>query len=191
MAWAAKKLTALTVSRAKEPGKYGDCDGLYLVVDPGGSRHWVMIFRQGGRQREMGLGSASVVSLADARQRRDEARRLISEGRDPIAERKRPDSATAKAVTFGGFVDVLLPELLKGHWNEKHKKQWTSTLATYAASLRTKPIADVTTDDVLAVLTPIWTDKNETAARVRGRIEKVLDAAKAKGLRTCENPARW
>lgn len=139
----------------------------------------------------MGLGSATIVSLADARRRRDEARRLIEQGRDPIAERKKPDPATAKAVTFGAFADSLIPELVKGYRNEKHKAQWTSTLATYATSLRSKPIADIATDDVLAVLTPIWTDKNETASRVRGRIEKVLDAAKAKGLRTGENPARW
>ncbi|CAO4153076.1 tyrosine-type recombinase/integrase [Methylorubrum extorquens] len=191
MARAINKLTALGVSREKKPGRYGDGGGLYLVIDPGGSRRWIMKFRQNNREREMGLGSTSIVSLAKARQQRDEARLLIAEGRDPISERKKPDPATAKTVTFGAFADALLPELLKGHRNEKHKKQWTSTLATYAASLRTKPIADITTDDVLAVLTPIWTDKNETAARVRGRIEKVLDAAKARGLRTGENPARW
>lgn len=150
-----------------------------------------MKFRQHNRQREMGLGSASVVPLADARRRRDDARKLIAEGRDPIAERKKPDPATAKALKCRDFADALIPELVKGYRNEKHKAQWTSTLATYAASLRTKSVADITTDDVLAVLTPIWTDKNETAACVRGRIEKVLDAAKARGLRTGENPARW
>lgn len=191
MARAINKLTALGVSREKKPGRYGDGGGLYLVIDPGGSRRWIMKFRQNNREREMGLGSASIVSLADARHRRNEARKLIAEGRDPIAERKKPDPATAKAVTFGAFADALIPELVKGYRNEKHKAQWTSTLATYATSLRSKPIADITTDDVLAVLTPIWTDKNETAARVRGRIEKVLDAAKARGLRTGENPARW
>ena len=134
---------------------------------------------------------SAVVSLADARRRRDDAYKLISEGRDPIAERKRPDQATAKSVTFGAFADALVPELAKGFRNEKHKAQWTSTLNTYAASLRSKLVADITTDDVLAVLSPIWTTKNETAARVRGRIEKILDAAKAKDLRTGENPARW
>ncbi|MGU3463569.1 tyrosine-type recombinase/integrase [Methylobacterium sp. C33D] len=191
MARAVNKLTALTVSRTKEPGRYGDGAGLYLVVDPGGSRRWIMIFRHGGRQREMGLGSASVVSLADARRRRDETHRLIAEGRDPIAEKNRPDLAKARAVTFGAFADTLLPELAKGFKNEKHRAQWVSTLNTYAVSLRAKPVAEITTDDVLAVLSPIWTTKNETAARVRGRIERVLDAAKAKGLRSGENPARW
>lgn len=103
MARAVKKPTALTVSCAKEPGKYGDGDGLYLVVDPGGSRRWLMIFRQHNRQREMGLGSAAVVKLADASRLRDDARKLIAEGRDPIAKRKKPDSTTAKAVPFGGY----------------------------------------------------------------------------------------
>ena len=191
MARAVNKLTALGVQRAKDPGRYGDGAGLYLVIDPGGSRRWIMIFRHGGRQREMGLGSAAVVSLADARRRRDDAHRLISEGHDPIAEKNKPDPSKAKAVTFGAFADALVPELAKGFRNEKHRAQWTSTLNTYAASLRSKPVAEITTDDVLAVLSPIWTTKNETAARVRGRIEKVLDAAKARSLRTGENPARW
>lgn len=191
MARAVKKLTALTIKSLTGPGKFGDGDGLYLVIDPGGSRRWIMIFRHGGRQREMGLGSATVVSLADARKRRDEAYKLLAEGRDPIAEKKRPGPDVVKAVTFGAFADALVPGLVKGFRNAKHAAQWTSTLNTYAASLRSKPVTDITTDDVLAVLTPIWNTKNETASRVRGRIEKVLDAAKAKGLRTGENPARW
>ncbi len=185
------KLTALGISRAKEPGRYGDGAGLYLLIDPGGARRWILVFRQGGRQREMGLGSASVVTLADARRRRDEVRRLISEKRDPIAERQHSRPAATEAMTFGAFADALVPELAKGFRNAKHAAQWTSTLNTYASPLRSKPVADITTDDVLAVLSPIWTTKSETASRVRGRIEKVLDAAKARGLRTGENPARW
>ncbi|WP_313901798.1 site-specific integrase [Methylobacterium sp. J-088] len=94
-------------------------------------------------------------------------------------------------MTFGAFADQLVPELAKGFRNTKHAAQWTSTLNTYAASLRSKPLDAITTDDLLAVLQPIWTTKAETASRVRGRIEKVLDAATAKGLRTGENPARW
>ena len=139
----------------------------------------------------MGLGSAAVVSLADARRRRDETHRLVSGGRDPIAEKRRSDPPTVKAVTFGAFADALVPELANGFRNEKHKLRWTSTLNVYAGSLRTKPVAEITTDDVLAVLSPIWTTKGETASRVGGRIERVLDAAKASGLRTGENPARW
>jgi integrase len=191
MARAVNKLTALAVSRAKEPGRYGDGAGLYLVIDPGGSRRWIMIFRQGGRQREMGLGSANVVTLAEARRHLDETHRLIAEGRDPIAEKRKPNPSAIKVITFGAFADTLVPELAKGFRNAKHAAQWTSTLNTYAASLRGKPVAEITTDDVLSVLSPIWTAKSETASRVRGRIERVLDAAKAKGLRDGENPARW
>ena len=191
MAREINKLTARTVAATTSPGRYGDGGGLYLLVDASGARRWLLIFRQSGRQREMGLGSASVVSLADARRRRDEARQLIADGRDPIAEKRKPDAATVKATTFGAFADQLVPELVKGYRNQKHKAQWTSTLNTYASSLRSKPIADICTDDVLTVLRPIWHEKAETASRVRGRIERVLDAAKAKGLREGENPARW
>jgi hypothetical protein len=87
-------------------------------------------------------------------------------------------------VTFGAFADQLVPELAKGFRNDKHIQQWSSTLTTYAASLRSKPVAQIGTDDILAVLQPIWTAKSETASRLRGRIERILDAARAKGLRT-------
>jgi integrase len=94
-------------------------------------------------------------------------------------------------VTFGAFADALVPEIAAGFRNAKHRSQWTTTLTTYAAPIRSKPVASVTTDDILAILSPIWLTKSETASRVRGRIERVLDAAKAKGLREGENPARW
>lgn len=106
MARAVNRLAALGVSRAKDPGRYGDGAVLYPVSDPGGSRRWIMIFRPAGRQREMGLGSAAVVSLTDARKRRDETHRITAEGRDPIAEKKRTDPATVKAVTFGAFAEA-------------------------------------------------------------------------------------
>lgn len=190
MARATNKLTAVGVARTRDPGRYGDGDGLYLVVEPTGSRRWQFLFRQGGKQREMGLGPLNLVSLADARRKRDEARRLILDGHNPIAIRKGA-AAPAEAVTFGAFADALLPDLAKGFRNAKHAAQWTATLNTYAGTLRTKPVGEIDTDDVLACLRPIWIEKNETASRVRGRIERVLDAAKAKGLRTGENPARW
>lgn len=149
-----------------------------------------MLVRHNGRQRGMGIGSANVVTLADAR-RRDDVRRTLAEGHDPIAENRKPDPAKAQAVTFGAFADQRIPELVEGFRKPKHSAQWTSTLKTYAASMRPKPIAEISTDDVLAVLTPIWTEKSETASRVRGRIESILDAARAKGLQSGENPARW
>ena len=115
------------------------------------------------------------------------ARRKIAQGLNPIDERKR----TGGVPTFGEMADEVREALSAGFRNEKHKAQWKSTLETYAAPLRAKPVDTVATDDVLAVLKPIWTTKAETASRVRGRIEKVLDAAKAKGFREGENPARW
>ena len=135
----------------------------------------------------MGLGTPATVSLADAREKAASARRKIAQGLNPIDERKR----TSGVPTFGEMADQVRETLSAGFRNEKHKAQWKSTLATYAAPLRNKPVDTVTTDDVLAILKPIWTTKPETASRVRGRIEKVLDAAKAKGFREGENPARW
>ena len=179
-------LTARKVVTAK-PGKYSDGGNLYLIVSPNGSRKWVLRFTWRGRAKEMGLGTPATVSLADAREKAASARRKIAEGLNPIDERKR----TSGLPTFGEVANEVREALSAGFRNEKHKAQWKSTLATYAASLRDKPVDTITTDDVLAVLKPIWTTKPETASRVRGRIEKVLDAAKAKGFREGENPARW
>ena len=125
--------------------------------------------------------------LADAREKAASARRKIAQGLNPIDERKRDGGIP----TFGEMADDVRETLFAGFRNEKHKAQWKSTLETYAAPLRAKPVDTIATDDVLAVLKPIWTAKAETASRIRGPIEKVLDAAKAKGFREGENPARW
>ena len=135
----------------------------------------------------MGLGSAISVPLADAREKAAEARRRVAQGRNPIEERKRDGGIP----TFGEIADDVREALSAGFRNNKHKAQWKTTLETYAAPLRTKPVDTIATDDVVAVLKPIWLKKAETASRLRGRIEKVLDAAKAKGFRDGENPARW
>jgi integrase len=182
----AGKLTARKVATAKA-GKYGDGGNLYLIVSPSGTRKWVLRFTWRGRAKEMGLGSAFAVPLADAREKATLARRKIAQGLNPIDERKRDGGIP----TFGDMADQVREALSAGFRNEKHKAQWKSTLATYAAPLRDKPVDTIATDDVFAVLKPIWTAKPETASRVRGRIEKVLDAAKAKGFRAGENPARW
>jgi integrase len=182
----ASKLTARKVDSAK-PGKYSDGGNLYLIVSETGTRKWVLRFTWRGRPKEMGLGSATSVPLADAREKAAGARRKIAQGLNPIDERKRDGGIP----TFGEMADDVREALSAGFRNEKHKAQWKSTLATYAAQLRAKPVDTIATDDVLAVLKPIWTTKAETASRVRGRIEKVLDAAKAKGFREGENPARW
>ena len=182
----ASKLTARKVETAK-PGKYSDGGNLYLIVSETGARKWVLRFTWRGRAKEMGLGSAASVPLADAREKAASARRNIAQGLNPIDERKRDGGIPS----FGEMADDVRETLSAGFRNEKHKAQWKSTLETYAAPLRAKPVDTIATDDVLAVLKPIWTTKAETASRVRGRIEKVLDAAKAKGFREGENPARW
>lgn len=182
----AGSLTARKVQTAKH-GKYSDGGNLYLIVSPTGSRKWVLRFTWRGKAKEMGLGSAATVDLADARDRATAARRKVALGINPIEDRKRDNYIP----TFGEMADIVRETLSAGFRNEKHKAQWKSTLEIYAASLRARPVDSIATDDVLAVLKPIWSEKAETASRLRGRIEKVLDAAKAKGYRDGENPARW
>jgi len=171
------KLTARKVATAK-PGKYSDGGNLYLIVSKNQTRKWVLRFTWRSRPKEMGLGSAVTVSLLDARERAAEARCKIARGLNPIADRKRDGVIS----TFGEIADTVYETLSAGFRNEKHKAQWKMTLDVYAASLRTKPVDIIGTDDVLDVLKPIWAEKSETASRLRGRIEKVLDAAKAKGF---------
>jgi integrase len=198
MARQTKRLSARTVATLGKPGRHADGDGLYLIVDASGSKRWAFIFRWRepgssgpGKLREMGLGGLSAVSLSDARERATEARRILAAGRNPIDERKSAERAKAAARTFGAYADELVKELAPGFRNEKHRQQWASTLKTYCAGIWDKPLEAIDTSDVLAVLSPIWLSKSETASRLRGRIERVLDAARAKGLRTGENPARW
>jgi integrase len=180
------KLTARKVETAK-PGKYGDGSGLQLAVAPGGAKKWVLRFLWRGRPREMGLGSYPGVGLADAREKALAWRRLARSGVDPIAARKKGDGVP----TFGAVADEVAGHLAEGFRNEKHKAQWRMTLSVYADPLRAKPVDKIDTADVLSVLRPIWQAKPETASRLRGRIERVLNAAKAKGYRTGENPAAW
>ena len=182
----AGKLTARKVETAK-PGKYSDGGNLYLVVAATGTRKWVLRFTWRGRAKEMGLGAATSVPLADAREKATDARRKVAQGLNPIDERKRSGGIP----TFGQMADDVRESLSAGFRNDKHKAQWKTTLSTYAAPLREKPVDTIATDDVLSVLKPIWATKAETASRLRGRIEKILDAAKAKGFRNGENPARW
>ena len=187
MARAINKLSARTVVALKEPGRHSDGGGLYLVVDKGGAKRWVFLFRWEGKLKEMGLGGLTSVSLARARERAVAAREQVAESVNPITHR-RTGSAT---ITFGAFTDQLLREI-EGQWrNQKHRDQWRMTLTEYAGPLRERAVDAVTTDDIVDVLRPLWTTKAETASRLRARIERVLDAARAKGLRSGENPARW
>ncbi|MEP9354835.1 integrase arm-type DNA-binding domain-containing protein [Xanthobacter sp. KR7-65] len=182
-----KRLTARTVATLTTPGRHADGGNLYLSISTNGGRRWIFLYRWGGKQLEMGLGSARDVSLARARELADAARAQLAEGVSPLSLRR----AEQVVPTFGEAADALVDDIAPGFRNAKHIEQWRMTLKEYAASLRDKSVADIATDDVLAVLKPLWATKQETASRLRGRIERVLDAAKAKGLRTGENPARW
>jgi integrase len=189
------KLTTRQVVSMKALGRHADGGGLYLYIAKDGSRRWIFLYTSSGRRREMGFGPAAGpkkagISLADARRKAEHARRLRFEGRDPFTE-SRTARAASTTKTFGEFADELLPDIVKEFRNAIHRDQWKMTLEVYAAPIRSKAINEIDTEDVLKILRPIWTTKSETARRVRGRIERVLDAAKAKGLRTGDNPARW
>ena len=182
---AQQALNSRKVETAK-PGKYSDGKGLTLIVAPTGTRKWVLRFQWNGRPREMGLGAAEAANLALAREKAAAARLLIAKGIDPIAARHKD-----RVRTFGECADDYIAAKASEWRNEKHKAQWAMTLTEYAAPLRGKPVDTIETADVLAVLNPIWQAKTETASRLRGRIEHILDAARAAGHRSGENPARW
>lgn len=184
------KLSARAVETLSAPQRYGDGGGLWLSISAHRRKRWVFLYRWEGKLTEMGLGSAwsGHVSLKEAREKAFAARALLREGISPLhAKRHRP----ALAPTFGAFADGLVADLKKGFSNEKHRAQWRMTLERYAAPIRGKRIDQITTEDVLGVLKPIWATRPETASRLRGRIERVLNAAKAEGFRDGENPTRW
>jgi integrase len=169
-------------------GRFADGGGLYLVVSGKDARSWVFFWKVGRKRREMGLGSLRDVSLARARELATKARADRAAGRDPIAARNARKSGS---ITFGQTADKLIESMEAGWRNAKHRYQWRQTLTTYAARLRATAVSQITTEQVLDVLKPLWLTKSETAARLRGRIERVLDWAKAHGYRSGENPARW
>ena len=183
-------LTARTIETARTPGRYSDGNGLYLVVRQGGSRQWVFLYRRDGKLKEMGLGSpAKGVTLAMARGLRDDARAVMARGGDPLEARRNSEQSAVPA--FGAYALGLVERIESGFSNPKHRQQWRNTLETYCGPIWALPVDRVDTSGVLACLTPIWSMKPETASRVRGRIERVLNAAKAEGLRSGENPAAW
>jgi integrase len=193
MARAIHKLTAREAETISTPGRHSDGGGLYLFISPDGRRRWTFMYERGGKQREAGLGSASRggVTLRTAREKAAEGRELLKAGVDPLDEWNKPDAEAVPA--FGKMADEFL-EAHKGGWrNDKHKAQWTMTLTTYCAPIRATPVDAIDTEAVLSVLKPLWTRAPETASRLRGRIEQILDAAKARGLigRNEVNPARW
>jgi integrase len=182
----AGKLSARKVETARA-GKYADGDGLYLFVTPSGARRWTFRFLWQGKAREAGLGSVSEIPLADARDKADAYRKLIGKGIDPVQAARESKGIP----TFGECADELLKAKDSEWRNDKHRAQWKMTLEVYAKPLRSKPVDQIDTEAVLKVLKPLWATRPETASRLRGRIEQVLDAAKAKGHRSGENPALW
>ena len=183
-------LTAAFVSKVKKPGKYHDGKGagLYLRVDDAGRKQWVQRITFRGKRIELGLGSHPFVSLANAREEAAQNKRFVRSGRDPRLERRKGRFD----MTFAVAVDRYLEIKLKEFRNEKHRKQWRSTLDAYAVpKIGNIHVDSLSTQDILGVLEPIWREKTETARRVRGRIEKVLDWAAVAGHRTGENPARY
>jgi integrase len=190
------KLTTLSVRQAKRRGLYGDGGGLFLQVSERGSKSWIFRFKKAGRLRVMGLGPAHTVKLAEARDRARECRKLRLDGIDPIEARRGQQLAArleaAKTMTFAECAAAYIAAHRPGWRNAKHAKQWSATLATYVnPMLGNLSVQAVDVSLVLRVLEPIWTAKPETASRVRGRIESVLDWAAARGYRAGDNPARW
>jgi integrase len=190
---AAGKLTAVGVRRLTKPGTYNDGEGLYLRVATAG-KSWLYRFKLHGKANWMGLGSLDDYPLAEAREKARECRKLVAEGISPIEARRMAKEAAKEA--NGQTFQAIAERYIKAHeaeWrNAKHAAQWTATLVAYAyPALKEKPVHVIGVSDVLEVLEPIWTAKPETASRVRGRIEAVLDYAAARKLRSTENPARW
>lgn len=190
------KLNAKKVEHLKESGLYGDGGGLYLQITSAGVKSWLFRYMRKGKARGMGLGPLHTISLAEARVKAHECRRLLLEGIDPLdAKQQQPTSgrlAEVKALTFQECATRYINSHKAGWKNAKHADQWINTLATYAHPvIGDLPVATVDLPLVMKVLQPIWTTRTETASRLRGRIESVLDWAAVSGFRSGDNPARW
>ncbi len=194
MARALNQLTVREVAALKKPGRHADGGGLYLRIAASGARSWGFMYVVSGKRTELGLGSVSAIPLATARRLAGEMREAVATGTDPksVLAPAAPLEAQ-KVTTFGDFADTYITGVEDGWKNEVHRKQWRNSLRDHAAGLSDLPIDAIDTDAVVAALQPIWLTKAETAKRVRGRIEKILDAAKVRGLRPRDsiNPAAW
>lgn len=196
MARKTSRLTATGVAKQEKPGYYCDGGGLYLQVSKSGSKSWIMRYTMAGKPVEMGLGSYQTFTLAEARKRATAQRKLLTDGINPL-ETKRSDQLTrrmaeASIITFDKAATAYIDSNSPAWRNTKHGDQWRNTITTYASPVIGKlPVSKIDTAHVLRILTPIWLEKTETAVRLRGRIEKILDWAKAQGYRSGDNPAAW
>jgi integrase len=196
MARSINKLSARGIAAATKPGLYGDGNGLWLQVGPNGNKAWCFRYMLAGKARQMGMGAIADYTLAEARDRVRSARQKVRDGIDPIEQKKAERAVLraddAKAVTFAEAAARYIKAHEAGWKSDKHGAQWGASLETYAyPTIGKLPVGKVETAHVLKIIEPIWTTKTETANRVRGRIESVLDWAKARHLRDGENPARW
>jgi integrase len=195
MAKTLHRLTPRQVRGTLSHGLHHDGGGLYLQNRPHGGRSWLFRFTHDGKQHWMGLGSLEHVPLKQARDEAARCRDELRQGINPLAKRNREHThrviSTSRAMTFSRAVEKFLAAKSPAWSNPKHAKQWVSTLNTYAAPIGNKPVSEIDTNDVMAVVSPIWLEKTETASRLRGRIEKVLDWCTVGGYRQGDNPARW
>lgn len=200
MAQTINKLTATKVAQVARPGCYGDGAGLYLQVSKSAAgrinKSWIFLFRRDGKNREMGLGPITTFGLAEAREKALQCRRQLYDGIDPIEARRAAKAKAkleaAKSVTFKICAQRYIAAHRAAWKNAKHAKQWDATLETYAYPIiGDLPVQSIDVGLVMQILEPIWSTKSETAGRVRGRIEVILDWARVRGFRTGENPARW
>ena len=192
---ARSKLTAIGVKRLVQPGRYGDGDGLWLQVRDADHRSWLFRYTRHGRARAMGLGTVDDVTLAQARLAAQAARDALRAGVDPLERRQAAARAAREAassvMTFRAVADLLLDAKRDGWRNPKHGAQWVTSLTAASDLFGSRPIASIETGDVLRLVAPIWKTTPESASRLRGGVEAVLDYATARGWRHGENPARW
>ena len=191
MARALNKLTTRKVTSLKQPGRHSDGGGLYLRITPNGGRSWQFMTAIGGKRVEIGLGAESAIGLGTVRKVAEKMREAVAMGQDPRKVLEAP-AAAKRVPTFKEFANEYCSGVEAGWKNPTHRKQWRNSLNQHAAAISDTKIDEITTDDVLSVLNPIWLSVPETASRVRGRIERVMDAAKARGhlQRDFANPAR-
>ena len=191
-----KKLSALVVRNVDKPGHYGDGGGLWLQVSGSGAKSWVFRYDRAGSRHEMGLGSVHTVDLATARSQAQACRLQLQNGADPLAARQQVRAARMREVARQMSFDECAAAYISAHrpgWdNAKHAAQWASTLSRYASPhFGALPVSAIDTHLIVKVLSPIWSTKTETATRLRGRIESILDWATVKQYRDGDNPARW
>lgn len=199
MAKQLNRLPANVLTKKLPPGRHADGGNLYLSISKTGTKRWVFLYRSANsRPVEMGLGAARDVPLAKAREKATAARGLLADGKDPLEIRRSEETVP----TFGDAAEAFIERMRPSWKNGKHAAQWQMTLLgvdaaggpaqhDYCKPIREKRVDKVETEHVLQILRPIWQEKPETASRLRGRIERVLDAARAQGHRKGENPARW